>query len=73
MTARKLDAVQMVRAIRDQMWADTKGFSDEELIGFFRERASSLRAEPIRPGSKRKLEPLGQPPRRSPKRASSSL
>ena len=42
-------AVEMVRAIRDQIYEDTKGLSREEFIAFIRRKASKVTAERARP------------------------
>ena len=42
MTNEEIHAVDMTRRIRDEIYEKTKGFSDEELIQFFKEKAERV-------------------------------
>lgn len=41
---RKIDAVKMVRTIRDQLYEQTKGMTKRELVEFYRNKAAKAQA-----------------------------
>ncbi|HEX9941872.1 MAG TPA: hypothetical protein VGG03_07650 [Thermoanaerobaculia bacterium] len=54
----KIDAVGMVRRIRDEIYEETKDMSNEELIAFFRRHSADTREKLSQ------LQPEGNKPRR---------
>jgi hypothetical protein len=54
----RVDAVEMIRAIRDAIYEETKNFSREELKEFFAREAAAFRKESQMP------QPDGEPARK---------
>jgi hypothetical protein len=48
----EIRAIEMVRAIRDQLYEDTKLLSREELVAFIKRRAAEVIAEDTRDASR---------------------
>ncbi|HEX4953329.1 MAG TPA: hypothetical protein VF017_08040 [Thermoanaerobaculia bacterium] len=61
-----IQAVEMVRAIRDTLYEETKDLSRDELMAFFAQESAAMREEPQRTtGPEAPAEPAGKETRRT--------